>query len=91
MDGSQNRLQMKDVDWNMIQEWAEAGPNRAEGATLVEFQNCPDELIEDYVNYLIFGLSHHLFTSLIRKCFSSSCKKQPHKIINTNFDSKYTK
>ena len=46
--GSENRLQISDVDWNMVRDWIEDGPRRAEGVTLEQFVDVPKEDIEEY-------------------------------------------
>ncbi|MHA2248050.1 MAG: N-acetyltransferase family protein [Candidatus Hodarchaeales archaeon] len=46
--GSENRLQMSSLDWNMIRDWIEEGPIRAEGVTLEQFVDVPEEDIEEY-------------------------------------------
>lgn len=49
-EGAENRLELKDVDWNMIKEWNEKGLDIAkkEGITLQFFEDCPEDIIEEY-------------------------------------------
>ena len=46
--GSENRLQISDVDWKMVRDWIKEGPKRAEGVTLEQFVDVPEEDIEEY-------------------------------------------
>ena len=48
IDGSENRLQMKEVDWKMVREWVEEGPKRADGVTLEQFVDVSEDDIEEY-------------------------------------------
>lgn len=48
LEGSENRLQMKEVDWKMVHDWIEEGPIRTDGATLEQFVDVPEEDIEEY-------------------------------------------
>jgi GNAT superfamily N-acetyltransferase len=48
IEGSENRLQMEEVDWNMVSDWIEEGPKRAEGVTLEQFIDVSEEDIEEY-------------------------------------------
>ncbi|MHA1168121.1 MAG: GNAT family N-acetyltransferase [Candidatus Hodarchaeales archaeon] len=48
LDDVQNRLQMTDVNWEMIDEWRVVGPERAEGTSLEWFNTVSDEDIEEY-------------------------------------------
>ncbi|MFX1284300.1 MAG: GNAT family N-acetyltransferase [Promethearchaeota archaeon] len=44
----ENRLNLEDVDWDMINEWKIEGPKRAEGVTIEMFETVPEKDIEEY-------------------------------------------
>lgn len=48
LEGGQNRLQLPDVDWAMVERWVAEGPARAPGARLELFERVPDEILEAY-------------------------------------------
>ncbi len=48
LDNFESYLFMKDVDWEMVRQWYEEGPKRAEGVTLEVFQDVPEKDIEEY-------------------------------------------
>ena len=45
------RLYLDEVDWNLMKQWLAKGHriSEEEGIELIQFQRCPDELIEKYV------------------------------------------
>ncbi len=49
-DGAENRLELKDVNWDMLHEWQQAGEvlGKKEGVTIQFFEECPDDIIEQY-------------------------------------------
>lgn len=47
-EGAENRLGMKDVDWAMVEEWVQAGPQRAPGVDVVTFQDLYEDDLEGY-------------------------------------------
>jgi GNAT superfamily N-acetyltransferase len=58
IEGSENRLDMADVDWDMMQSWIDEGPQRAPGVTIEEFDNiCPDEILDEYVEMFTEALN----------------------------------
>ncbi|NPE07200.1 MAG: GNAT family N-acetyltransferase [Asgard group archaeon] len=48
LSGVDNRLQLSDVDWDMIESWAKEGPKRSAGTILDIVQKIPDEILEEY-------------------------------------------
>ena len=48
IQGSENRLLIEDVNWEMISEWIAEGPKRAPKVKLEMFNDVPDEDIEEY-------------------------------------------
>lgn len=42
------RLNMKDVDWKMVEQWAKDGPERSPEASIEFHTSIPDELLESY-------------------------------------------
>jgi GNAT superfamily N-acetyltransferase len=46
--GSENRLQMKEVDWLLMQEWIDEGPRRANDVILEQFTDVPESDIDEY-------------------------------------------
>ena len=50
-EGVENRLKVVDVDWILMDEWDEIGKNlvKNEGVRLRFFEDCPDDIIEEYV------------------------------------------
>ncbi|MHA2357962.1 MAG: GNAT family N-acetyltransferase [Candidatus Heimdallarchaeaceae archaeon] len=48
IEGAENRLELEDLDWDLMQSWIEEGPKRAEGVTIETFFECPDEIIDEY-------------------------------------------
>ncbi|MCG3225658.1 MAG: GNAT family N-acetyltransferase [Candidatus Heimdallarchaeota archaeon] len=50
IEGAENRLEMADVDWNMMQEWIKAGPKKAPEVTIETFLDfCPEDILDEYV------------------------------------------
>jgi len=49
-EGEVNRLYLDEVDWDLMKEWKSAGQEIAEkeGISLQFFQECPEEIIEEY-------------------------------------------
>ncbi len=48
-----NRLELAEVDREMVQRWADEGPGRAPGYSLTGFDGrCPDDLVEEVVDVL---------------------------------------
>ncbi|MCG3221141.1 MAG: GNAT family N-acetyltransferase [Candidatus Heimdallarchaeota archaeon] len=49
IEGAENRLEMSDVDWDMMQTWIEEGPKRAPDVKIETFLDvCPEEILEEY-------------------------------------------
>lgn len=48
LSGVDSRLQLSDVDWEMIDSWAKAGPIRSSSSSLEIVQKIPDELLEEF-------------------------------------------
>ncbi|MHA2365690.1 MAG: GNAT family N-acetyltransferase [Candidatus Hodarchaeales archaeon] len=48
-EGSENRLQLKDVDWKLMESWVEEGPKKAPNVRIERFETVPDKDIEEYV------------------------------------------
>ncbi|MCK5304088.1 MAG: hypothetical protein KAJ72_02490 [Candidatus Heimdallarchaeota archaeon] len=50
LEGAQNRLYLKDIDWDMIEKWRQQGHKLAEEehVDLFAFERCPEEIIEEY-------------------------------------------
>ena len=48
LSGLENRLDMTKLDWNMVEEWASEGPVRSPDSQIEFFQDCPEEILEDY-------------------------------------------
>lgn len=46
--GAENRLAMKAVDWAMVEDWVQAGPQRAPGVEIITFQDLYEEDLEGY-------------------------------------------
>ncbi len=46
--GAENRLQMKDVDWDLINDWIAKGPQKAPDVTLENYSIAPEEDIEEF-------------------------------------------
>jgi len=50
IEGAENRLEMADVDWDMMQEWIDEGPKRAPEVSIETFlDECPEEILDEYV------------------------------------------
>ncbi len=50
IEGAENRLELEDVDWELMQKWIDEGPKRAPSVTIEEFQNvCPEEILDEFV------------------------------------------
>ncbi|MBY9001664.1 MAG: GNAT family N-acetyltransferase [Candidatus Heimdallarchaeota archaeon] len=45
-----NRVYLEEIDWKMIENWKNEGRKKAElnGVYLQSFENCPEEIIEEY-------------------------------------------
>ena len=48
LSGLENRLDLTKLDWDMVEEWATEGPVRSPESKLEFFQDCPDDIIEEY-------------------------------------------
>jgi RimJ/RimL family protein N-acetyltransferase len=49
IEGAENRLEMVDVDWDMMQQWIEEGPKRAPDVKIETFlDECPEEILDEY-------------------------------------------
>ena len=49
IEGAENRLEMSDVNWDMMQEWINEGPKRAPTVKIETFlDNCPEDILEEY-------------------------------------------
>ncbi|MFW9834962.1 MAG: GNAT family N-acetyltransferase [Candidatus Thorarchaeota archaeon] len=44
----ENRLDLTKIDWDMVDEWIKEGPVRSPESKLEFFQDCPDDIIEQY-------------------------------------------
>ena len=49
VEGNENRLQMEDVDWDLMQNWVDEGPKRAEGVELKLVTDIPEDLFDNYL------------------------------------------
>lgn len=50
LEGVENKLYMKNVDWDMIEQWQKEGPDRAKGSKLIDFHDVPEDIIQEYVD-----------------------------------------
>lgn len=53
IEGAENRLYLRDVNWDLMDQWITEGRELAkqEGVTLKSFTNhCPDDVVEEYVS-----------------------------------------
>jgi GNAT superfamily N-acetyltransferase len=50
MEGAENRLQIDDIDWKLLDDWKSDGPKRAPGVKLEIFEVVHDDDIEEYVD-----------------------------------------
>ncbi len=49
IEGAENRLEMADVDWDMMQEWINEGPKRAPDVRIDSFRTeCPEEILDEF-------------------------------------------
>ena len=48
LENRENRLDLEDVDWPMIEEWEREGRSRSPDATLEFVTSIPDDILEDY-------------------------------------------
>ncbi|MFX1560748.1 MAG: GNAT family N-acetyltransferase [Promethearchaeota archaeon] len=48
LSGLENRLDLTKLDWNMVDEWVKEGPIRSPDSKLEVFQDCPDDILEEY-------------------------------------------
>ena len=53
IEATQNRLYMKEVDWDMIKDWREKGHlfAKEEEIELILFQKCPEDIIDEYTSF----------------------------------------
>lgn len=52
LEGMENRLALDGVDWNMVERWANEGPQRAPSSVIHWFSNhIDDALLEDYCKF----------------------------------------
>ena len=45
---AENRLNMQEVDWELMQKWVDDGPVRAKDVTIKSFTEIPEEIIEEF-------------------------------------------
>jgi len=48
LSGVENRLNLEDVDWEMVENWANEGPSRSPETELKLVYSIPDDIIEQY-------------------------------------------
>lgn len=48
LSGVENRLDLTKLDWDMVEEWTKEGPVRSPESKLEFFQDCPDDILEEY-------------------------------------------
>ena len=51
LTGIENRLDLTDLNWDMIDAWIEEGPRRSPESKLEFFEECPDDILEDYCEF----------------------------------------
>lgn len=52
LEGMENRLQMDEIDWEMVETWAREGPERSPQSTVSWFRNAIDDaVIDDYCEF----------------------------------------
>ena len=48
IEAAENRLELEDVDWDLMQSWVDEGLKRAEGVTIDSFYECPEEILDEF-------------------------------------------
>ena len=48
LSGVENRLSLTKVDWEMVDEWIKDGPVRSPESKIEFFQDCPEDIIEEF-------------------------------------------
>jgi len=48
IEGAENRLELEDVDWKLMQSWVDEGEKRAKDVTIESFFECPEEILEEF-------------------------------------------
>jgi GNAT superfamily N-acetyltransferase len=48
LSASENRLDVTKLDWDMVNQWAKEGPKWSPDSKLEFFEDCPEDIIEDY-------------------------------------------
>jgi GNAT superfamily N-acetyltransferase len=48
LSGVENRLDLTKLDWDMVGEWVKEGPVRSPESKIEFFEDCPDDIIEEY-------------------------------------------
>ena len=48
LSGVENRLDLTKLDWELVEKWIQEEPERSPDSKLEFFQECPEEIIEDY-------------------------------------------
>jgi RimJ/RimL family protein N-acetyltransferase len=48
IEAAENRLKLSDVDWDMIEQWAKEGPNRAPDVSVEMFNDAPEADLDQY-------------------------------------------
>jgi GNAT superfamily N-acetyltransferase len=46
--GFDSRLELEDVDWDLMKSWVEEGKKRAKGVTIKSFNKCPEDIIDEF-------------------------------------------
>lgn len=48
IEAAENRLDLEDIDWDLMQSWVDESSKRAEEVTIESFYECPEEILEEY-------------------------------------------
>ncbi len=48
LTATENRLDMTKLDWDMVKQWAKEGSERSPESKLEFFEDCPEDIIEEY-------------------------------------------
>ncbi len=57
IEGAENRLEIKDVDWKLMKEWIDKRQINANDVIIESFEECPDNILNEYAEMFTEALN----------------------------------
>lgn len=57
LEGAENRLYLKDVDWDLMKNWREMGKTKTPDTTLEFYEEIPEDMLPEYLDILVESLN----------------------------------